>query len=188
MKKVLIFFADGTEEIEALTPVDLLRRAGADVTLAGVDPDGKINVGSHGIGVITDCGVEELDGAMDFDMIVLPGGMPGTKNLDASSVVDHFISRAVNEEKFIGAICAAPTILGKRGLLKGKRATCYPGMEDGLSGAIVKKARDGYTVVTDGNIITAAGAGAAVDFALTLIQALYGTEASEKIGNGIVAG
>ncbi|MBQ9510953.1 MAG: DJ-1/PfpI family protein [Clostridia bacterium] len=188
MKKVLVFFACGTEEIEALTPVDLLRRAGADVTLVGVEVNDKLNVGSHGIRVVADCTADELDPNMDFDMLVLPGGMPGTTNLDVSPVVDHFISRAVKENKLIGAICAAPTILGRRGLLDGKNATCYPGMEDGLVGANVKKARDGYTVVTDGNIITAAGAGVAVDFALTLIYALYGAEVHDKIEYSIVAG
>ena len=187
MKKVLIFFADGTEEIEALTPVDLLRRAGAEVTIAGLG-ENNVNTGSHGISVITDCTVDKLDKNAEFDMIVLPGGMPGTKNLDASPAVDRFISRAVKENKFIAAICAAPTILGKRGILDGKRATCYPGMEDGLGKAIVQKARDGYTVVTDGKIITAAGAGVATGFALALIRALYGAEIADKIENGIVAG
>lgn len=181
MKKVLLFFADGAEEIEALTPVDLLRRAGIDVTVVGLL--GKTQTGSHGISVNTDISLDELGENADFDMIVLPGGMKGMQNLDSSSTVGKYIASAMNGGKFVAAICAAPTILGRRGLLKGKRATCYPGMEGELYGA-----ETGGKVVRDGNIITAAGAGVSVDFALCLISALEGEEASRKIKNSIVAG
>lgn len=181
MKKVLLFFADGAEEIEALTPVDLLRRAGIGVTVVGLG--GKTQTGSHGIGVNTDISLDDLGENADFDMIVLPGGMKGMQNLDLSPSVERYIDRAMKENKFVAAICAAPTILGRRGLLKGRRATCYPGMEGELYGATT-----GGKVVRDGNIITAAGAGVSVDFGLCLISALSGDEMSAKIKNSIVAG
>lgn len=182
MKKALLFFADGAEEVEALTPVDLLRRAGVEVTVVGVL--GKTQTGSHGISVNTDVPAEEL-GECDFDMVILPGGLGGTKNLGLSEVVARYVSRAANEGKFIAAICAAPTVLGKMGLLKGKNATCYPSMQDDL--AELYGAKVGGRVVRDGNIITGVGAGASTEFALALIEALTDAETSEKIKNSIVA-
>lgn len=179
MKKVLIFFANGTEEVEALTPLDYLRRAGAEVTLVGIC--GEYQTGSHGITVKTDATIDDIDEKTDFDMIVIPGGMPGTNNIESSEKVQSLITRAHNENKFIGAICAAPKILGARGLLKGKTATCYPGFEDQLDGAAVSENK----AVKDGNIITGTGAGAANEFALMLISALYGTETAEKIGRSV---
>lgn len=181
MKKVLLFFANGTEEVEALTPVDLLRRAGAGVTVVGLS--GKTQTGSHYISVNTDIAADELDTGAEFDMLVLPGGSLGTKNLGESEIVRGFIMRAVNEDKFLAAICAAPTILGKMGLLKGRKATCYPGLEKELTGALTP----GKNVVCDGKIITGAGAGASVDFSLELICALYGADTAYKIKKSIVA-
>lgn len=181
MKKVILFFADGTEEVEALTAVDILRRAGAEVTLCGVG--GIEKTGAHGITVKADIAAEALDVDEEFDMVVLPGGMPGTTNLGASEKVKHFIIRAANEDKFIGAICAAPTILGGMGILENRSATCYPGMEGGLGGAV-------YTagdVCRDGKIITGAGVGAAVEFSLALTEALFGFETAGKIRKSIVA-
>ena len=179
MKKVLIFFANGTEEVEALTPLDYLRRAGADVTLVGVG--GEYPVGSHNIAVKADVSLDALDAGVDFDMLVIPGGMPGTNFIEASEKAQALITRAVKEGKFIGAICAAPKILGARGILKGKTATCYPGFEKFLAGAEISENK----AVRDGNIITAAGAGAANEFALCLISALYGKELAEKIGTSV---
>lgn len=183
MKKALLFFADGAEEVEALTPVDILRRAAVNVTVVGVL--GKTQTGSHGISVNTDISAQELGTDGDFDMIILPGGIKGTQNLDNSEIVDKYIRRAEKENKFIAAICAAPTILGKRGLLTGKNATCYPSMQDEISACCTKV---GGRVVRDGNIITGVGAGASVEFALALAAALTDEETSEKIKKGIVAG
>ena len=120
-----IFLAEGFEEIEALTPLDLLRRAGVDVKTVGIG--GKRVVGSHGIAVEADIDENEVSGPLD--MIILPGGMPGTKNLMASETVMTAIHHAVQENAFIAAICAAPMILGKLGMLKGAEAVCYPGFE-----------------------------------------------------------
>jgi len=180
-KKVLVFFADGCEEIEALAPVDMLRRAGADVTIVGVR--GKTQVSSHGISVNTDIALSELGTEKDFDMIVLPGGIPGTNHLDASEEVDRYIKRAVEEGKFIGAICAAPSIvLGSRNLLDHKKATCYPGMEPGMKGHIQTDKK----VVVDGKIITAAGVGVSVEFGLTLVGALYGKRVQDDLAKKVV--
>lgn len=180
-KKVLVFFADGCEEIEALAPVDMLRRAGADVTIVGVRA--KTQVSSHGISVNTDIALSELGTEKDFDMIVLPGGIPGTNHLDASEEVDRYIKRAVEEGKFIGAICAAPSIvLGSRNLLDHKKATCYPGMEPGMKGHIPTDKK----VVVDGKIITAAGVGVSVEFGLTLVGALYGKRVQDDLTKKVV--
>lgn len=181
MKKVIIFFADGTEEIEAVTPIDLLRRAGAEVTVVGLK--GKTQTGSHGISVCTDISGEELGDNAEFDMLVLPGGSLGTKNLGESELVGNYIMRAVEEGKFIAAICAAPTILGGMGLLRGRKATCYPGLEGKLTGALTP----GKKVVCDGKIITGAGAGASAEFSLALVYALFGEELAYKIKKNIVA-
>ena len=175
MKKVIIFFANGTEEVEALTPLDYLRRAGADVTLVGVS--GKIQTGSHGITVETDVAQSDLDPDADFDMLVFPGGMPGTDNIEKSPVAKALLTRAVAENKFIAAICAAPKILGSAGLLRGKTATCYPGFEKYLDGAKISKDK----AVLCGNIRTAKGAGAANEFAFLLISALFGKEKADGV-------
>ena len=177
---IYLFLADGFEEIEALTPVDMLRRAGKDICTVGV---GKKNVtGAHGISVIADmCETEYDDKAPE--MVILPGGMPGTLNLDACVTVHKAIDAALANGTFVAAICAAPTILGKRGILKGKQATCYPGMETDLFGAFLSD----MPVVRDGNIITAKGMGVAVPFSLTLVAALCGNEISEKLKKAVVS-
>lgn len=172
---VYLFLANGFEEIEALTPVDFLRRAGKEVKTVGIG--GKSITGSHGITVSCDMCECELDLNSSFEMIILPGGLPGSTNLDNSHVVDHFINRAVNEDKFICAICAAPFILGKRNILNGKNACCYPGFEFQLTGAIVKE--DGC--VRDGKIITARAMGKANEFSLEIIDALCGSEMKDKL-------
>jgi 4-methyl-5(b-hydroxyethyl)-thiazole monophosphate biosynthesis len=176
---IYLFLADGFEEIEALTPVDILRRAGKQVTTVGIG--GKTVTGSHGISVLAD--VADTDLALtDADMIILPGGMPGTLHLDASPVVHHAIDSAMTKGTYIAAICAAPTILGKRGLLDGKKAICYPGMEADLKGATLADS----TVVQDGKIITAAGMGAALPFALKLVEILCGADAAKKLATAVV--
>ena len=176
---IYLFLAEGFEEIEALTPVDILRRAGKEILTVGIG--GKSVKGAHGIEVLAD-----LDESALLDenpeMIILPGGMPGTLHLEASPLVQKAIDRATEIGAFIAAICAAPTILGKRGLLEGKQATCYPSMEADLKGAILSD----KAVVRDGNIITAAGMGVALPFALTLVEALCGEQTAQKLKESVV--
>ena len=177
---VYLFLAEGFEEIEALCVLDLLRRAGVETKTVGVT--GKTVNGSHKIPVVCDVQENEISVNDSYDMIILPGGLPGSDNLHASSVVDSFIKNAYENDKFICAICAAPYILGVRGLLNGKRATCYPGFENKLEGAIPQNAG----VVRDGKIITGRAMGSATDFALEIIEALLGKDTREKIRASII--
>lgn len=172
---VLVFLANGFEETEAIAPIDILRRDGQKVITVGIGEE--IITSSHGVTVVPD--VTEVDIALtsDIDMIVLPGGMPGTLNLEKSRTVQDMIDFCVQNGKFIGAICAAPSILGRKGLLNGKKATCFPGFEEFLEGA----AFTGAPVEHDGNIITARGAGVALEFGLKLVEVLSGKPASDKI-------
>ncbi|MBQ8747355.1 MAG: DJ-1/PfpI family protein [Clostridia bacterium] len=182
---VYLFLADGFEEIEALTPADLLRRAGVTVTTVGVT--GKIATGSHGISVTADVTAAEAQAMLKDGiapaMVILPGGMPGAKNLDESVTVDEFIRAATDADAYLAAICAAPMILGKRGLLNGKRAVCYPGFEAYLNGASVQN----VPCVRDGKIITGRAMGAATEFALSLVAALCGEEKADEIRKGVLA-
>ena len=181
---VYLFLAEGFEEIEALTPVDILRRAGVPVTTVGVT--GKSVRGSHGITVEADVTLAEalasLPGAQ-LEMIVLPGGMPGASNLDASFGVDTFIKEAVSRDAYLAAICAAPMVYGKRGLLKDRDATCYPGFEKYLEGAKYYEA----SVVVDGNFVTSDGMGSALDFALQLTALLKGEDEAERLAESVRA-
>ena len=172
-----VFLANGFEEIEALATVDILRRANVEVVTVGVGS--KMPVGAHGIAVCADITEEELD-LTAINGVVLPGGMPGTTNLEASVVVQSAVSYAARRGLLLAAICAAPSVLGHGGYLRSKNATCYPGFESELQGAILGKG-----VVTDGNIITASGAGVAVDFALALVRYLVSAEVSDAIRGGI---
>ncbi len=165
MKKVILFFATGTEECEALLVVDLLRRAGAKVTIAAVNDDGSNHVtSSHDITILADANASAID-YQDADMIVLPGGMPGTTNLAENEVVIAAIRSFMAAEKPLAAICAAPSILGALGLLDGRTATAHAAFQDKLNGACVKDAE----VVVDKNLITSFGLGGAIPFALTLV-------------------
>ncbi|MBO5375093.1 MAG: DJ-1/PfpI family protein [Clostridia bacterium] len=177
---VYMFLADGFEEIEALYTLDVLRRAGIDIKTVGVG--GKTATGSHQIPVACDVTADEISPDSEFDMIILPGGMPGSTNLDKSEVVDHFISVANENGKFICAICAAPFVLGKRGILKGKRATCYPGFEAELIGATLVDAG----CVRDGSIITARAMGSAHEFAFEILGALTDDNMVQKIKKAIL--
>ena len=181
---VYVFLADGFEEIEALTPVDLLRRAGVDVKTVGVT--GKTVAGAHAITVTADVTADEALASLEREtpeMIVLPGGMPGADNLNASDAVDRFMQRCAEEDAFIGAICAAPYVLGVRGLLRGRMATCFPGFEDRLEGAEYYDC----DVIRDGNIITGRAMGAATEFALELVAAICGDDAAERMKGKILA-
>ena len=169
-----MFLAEGFEEVEALAPLDLIRRAGLEIKTVGVGS--KVIVGSHGIPVTADITADELsDNAPD--MIILPGGMPGTKNLDASEIVHKAIADAVKNDAYLCAICAAPMILGKLGLVRGKNAVCYPGFEEYLDGAIIPNKK----VVRDGKIITAKGMGAAIEFGLAIVSALKDEKTAEAL-------
>ena len=182
MKKVILFFANGTEEIEALTPFDMLKRCGADVILCGVGKS-KTLLGSHGIKVECDINENDLDQNIDFDMIILPGGGLGSQNLRDSKIVDHFIDRALKENKYIGAICASPSVvLGSKNILVSKKATCYPGFEEGMTGAFVTN----EDVVRDGYIITGKGCGVSFEFSFELVSCLYGNEIKEELKRKIV--
>lgn len=182
---ILEFLADGFEEIEALCPLDLLRRAGVDIKTVSLRDDKKA-CGSHGITVESDITAAEAKSfyaESDIDMIILPGGMPGAKNLDESEIVDFFVRKAADAGKYIASICAAPLVPGKRGLLSGKHATCYPGFEENLIGAVVTGGR----VEVDGNMITGCGMGAAEEFGLTLVRLMKGEAVSEKIRAAVLA-
>jgi 4-methyl-5(b-hydroxyethyl)-thiazole monophosphate biosynthesis len=177
---IYMFLADGFEEVEALCPLDILRRAGLEVTTVGVGGKDLI-AGAHGIMVQADIpDVLYRDSAPD--MIILPGGMPGSTNLDESKTVDAALKVAAKKGAYLCAICAAPLVLGKRGYLEGKHAVCYPGFEEYLSGATVFESE---TVVRDGNVITAKGMGAAFEFGLELVRALKDNETAEKIKNSV---
>lgn len=184
-KTVYLFLADGFEEIEALTPADLLRRVGIPVVTVGVT--GKTVTGSHGITVSADVTADEaarmLAAGETPAMVVLPGGMPGAKNLDESPLVETFLAAAVEADAYIAAICAAPMIPGKRGLLRGKAAVCYPGFEEYLMGADIRT----VPAVMDGKMITGRAMGAATEFAFLLVQALSGEEQAQTLRAGVLA-
>lgn len=172
---IYVFLADGFEEIEALTPVDILRRAGLTVQTVGVGE--KVVTSSHKIPVTADITDAEMELNDDLQAVILPGGMPGTTNLDASGAVARALEFAKTHDLLICAICAAPSVLGHKGLLSGKEAICFPGFESELSGATLSK----KFVCRDGNIITAKGMGVATEFALAIASALAGVEAAEKV-------
>lgn len=173
--KTYIFLANGFEEIEALSPWDLLLRAGVDVTLVSINEDKNVT-GTHGLCVRADITAAELPAPEGEICTVLPGGMPGASNLDSNKVVDSYIGHSA-KNGHLAAICAAPFILGKRGLLAGKEATCFPGFEGELTGSLSTEKR----VVTSGNITTARGMGVAFEFGIELIRVLCSPEEAEKI-------
>ena len=176
---IAILLADGFEEIEALTPLDVLRRAGLDVKTVAIGS--KIAVGSHKIPVICDLLPSEVD-KDEVSMLILPGGMPGSLNLDANEFTDELISAVTKNGGRIAAICAAPLILGRRGLLIGKEAVCYPGFEEELKGARISE----RAVVTDGNITTAKGMGVALEFALELVRLILGKSVADQIEGSVM--
>ena len=179
MPKALVFIADGFEEIEALTSVDLLRRGGVEVETVSVG-GGLLREGAHRVTVT--CDRELTAGALEgADMLVLPGGWPGAENLCREPLLRRALPAFAGQGKWIGAICAAPYALGDLGLLRGKKATCYPGFEEYLAGAEFT----GALVEKDGNIITGRGPGAATEFALALVAALRGEAVSAEVRDGL---
>ena len=180
MAKTVIFLADGFEEIEALTVVDLLRRAGIDIKMASIM--GKRSVtGSHGIAVEADALFEDAD-IEDADMLILPGGMPGTSNLFECEPLKEKIREFNDKGRMLAAICAAPTVYGRMGLLEGKKASCYPGCEKDLKGADVQTAE----VTFCDNFITSRGMGTAISFGLAIIEHFQGKEAADSMAEKIV--
>lgn len=180
MSKIAIFFATGYEEIEALTVVDILRRAGEDITMVSITDERRVT-SSHGVEVTMDKTLSEVN-FDEADVIVLPGGMPGTKNLEACEALMGQVDAFVKAGKTVAAVCAAPSILGHRGHLKGKKACSFPDFESHLEGADVRQ----EPAVTDGNIITGRGMGAAIPFGLAILEKLQGKEAAEAMGKKIV--
>ena len=174
MKTIFVFLADGFEEIEALTPVDVLRRAGLSVKTVSV-MDEQVVSGAHGVPVMADVMFDEVN-AEDAEMILLPGGLPGATNLDAHQGLSQMILDFAKEEKPLAAICAAPLVFGNRGLLEGKKATCYPGFEEYLGESYM----DGL-VVESKNIITAKGPGLSADFAFCIIEKLADSEIADQV-------
>lgn len=172
---IYIFMADGFEETEAIAPIDILRRAGTDLVMVGIKNDSVKS--SHGVLMLCDITEQQVELDERLEMIILPGGMPGTLNLEQNPVVQSAIDYCVEHNVPIGAICAAPSVLGKKGLLDGKEAICFPGFEKFLTGAKLSDRK----VVTDGIFTTAAGAGVAVEFGLELVKVLKGKEESDSI-------
>ncbi len=182
MKKVYVFFADGFEEIEALASVDVLRRAGLEVEMVSVTPD-EIVTGAHGVSMFCDVNIVNCDFS-DAELLLLPGGMPGAATLGESEPLRKALLRQAEAGKPLAAICAAPMVLGKLGLLRGKKATCYPGFEEHLEGA-------DYTanlVEQEGNIITGKGPGAAIPFALAIVELLVGKQMRAELEAGMMIG
>lgn len=180
MAKVYIFLADGFEEIEGLTPVDILRRGKVEVSTVSIMGRKEIN-GSHGIKVEADELFEEADFS-DGAMLVLPGGLKGTNNLMAHEGLKKLLFEYDAAGKYVCAICAAPSVLGVNGLLKGKKAICYPGFEEKLEGATVIP---GAKEVHDGNFVTSRGMGTAMDFSLKLLELMTDAGTAEKIASGV---
>lgn len=171
---VYIILADGFEEVEAIEPLDIMRRCGIEAVTVSLGADTV--TGAHGVAVRPDITIDKVE-PDKMEALVLPGGAPGYQNLDASPAVHSLINRALADGRYLCAICAAPSILGKKQILSGKNATCFPGFESSLYGANVVDDK----AVTDGKIITARGAGAAADFGFAIAKALAGAEKADEI-------
>lgn len=178
--QIYVFLANGFEEIEAIAPIDVFRRAELKVTTVSVTGDQLVE-GAHGIAIAADCLFEDLRFEGDF-LLFLPGGMPGTLNLEAHEGLKSLLRQQAERGQKIAAICAAPSILGKMGMLKGKEAICYPGFESYLDGATVSA----ESVVKAGAVFTAKGPGVAIDFALRLVEDLRGKEVATQVAAGMI--
>lgn len=180
MQKAFIFLADGFEELEAIAPIDILRRADIPVVTVSIS-DTKMVVGSHKITVVADQLFSETDFTGNI-YLILPGGGVGTKNLAAHKELNELLLKQSMKNKNLAAICAAPSVFGNLGILSGKEAICYPGYEEKLVGAIISE----NTVVKSDNVITAKGAGVAITFALKIVETLKGKEVADEIANQII--
>lgn len=180
MSKVCVFFAEGYEEIEALTVVDLLRRAGIETDTVSVTGD-RVVTSSHKIPVVTDKLLAEVR-FEDMDMLVLPGGMPGTKNLEACMPLMEQVDRFYTDGRYVAAICAAPSIFGHRGMLRGRNACSFPEFESHLEGAAVSR----KSVEVSDNVITSRGMGCAIDFALAIVEHFKGQRAAKELAEKII--
>ena len=180
MKTIFVFLADGFEEIEALTPVDVLRRAGLSVKTVSI-MDAQTVTGAHHVPVLADMMFTDVN-SEDAEMILLQGGMPGATNLDAHEGLAKMILEFAKAKKSLAAICAAPLVFGKRGLLEGKKATCYPGFETYLQGAEYTAA----LVEKDDNIITGKGPGAAMEFAFAIVEKYCGIDKVNELKQGMM--
>lgn len=178
--KVAVYFATGYEEVEALSVVDILRRGHVEVIMVGVD--GQTVMSSHNVSINMDKQIDEVD-HNEIDMIVLPGGLPGVQNLLANESVKKHLKEFKEQEKWLAAICAAPSILGQLGLLEGERATCYPSFEKYLVGCEHTSAR----VEVSHKIVTGKGAGAALDFGYKLLELLKDKDLSMQIRKAMIA-
>ena len=172
---IYVFLADGCEPVEAIAPIDFFGRAGVEFKTVAVN--GRQAVSKHGVGITADMNIDELQLDDTLTGVVLPGGMPGTNNLYACEKVREAVKFADDNGKLVCAICAAPYVLGELGVLAGKKATCYPGFEKHLKGAVVTDAG----VVADGNAITARGAGVAWQFGAAIAAAVVGKEKADEV-------
>lgn len=177
---VYVLLGTGFEEMEALTPVDLLRRAGIEVQTVGIN--GKTVYGSHRIGVEADILLDEMD-LTAMEMMVVPGGLGGVRSIRESEKAMQAIRFAWENEKYVAAICAGPTVLADLGITDGRPATCYPGCESGMGSAVLEKNK---AFVADGKLITGTSAGCAVKFSLALVAAMGGFDAAQKVNDQIV--
>jgi 4-methyl-5(b-hydroxyethyl)-thiazole monophosphate biosynthesis len=177
---IYVFLANGFEETEAVVPIDILRRAGFDVKLISIT-DELLVTSSHGVTIKADTTFDETD-FNNAEMLFLPGGMPGTKNLDAHAGLCELLQDSAEKGVKLAAICAAPSVFGNLGLLNGEEATCYPGFEDQLMGASLSE----DPVVVSNNFITARGAGVAMKFALKLVEVLKGKKIAEELAAAII--
>jgi len=175
MRNVYIFLAEGFEEVEAITPIDVLRRAGANVTTVSIGLELYVTA-AHDVHIKADTLLKNID-VNNADLLILPGGMPGTKNLSESTELASLLKDANAKGLLLAAICAAPSVFGGLGLLEEKKAVCYPGWEDTLKGAIIEN----NAVCHDGNIITSRGAGTAMDFSLYLVSILFSKQLADEL-------
>ena len=184
MKRVVVPLAHGFEEIETVTVVDILRRAGISVTIAGVEagsPPGAIE-GRTGIRLVPDLSIARVK-ASDFDMIVLTGGLKGAQTLQKDTRVARLLRALQDNDRYIAAICAAPTVLAAHGMIAGRKLTSHPSVREQLSGAIYDEGR----VVIDGRLVTSRGPGTAMEFAMALVEILMGRQKVEEINQGVLA-